>query len=350
MNVVGRGRFELLTLREVDPAEMGPIEPGSVIATWTRGMTFTDPTGRIECDGDASILATRSADLIERAAGQKIILDITPTSQPTLASAGEIPITQRRDLRRAEIIGPAPGKTVSEIEIRRYSFLNDTIAASDAAADITPGNGLRRRLVELFYLSGPQIIASDIGVSETLSVPAAGEAVIVDRRDPTNTTAVPSISASGIADTREFRGTSRFAWQGSALFTRATGVLDLRSGIDVMYKPQGDEPITRMTCNDLLATLSTDVPQSGSSSGDATLRSVEALGGVLVKRESSELIAGRVFFDALAQTMLASSPENGLVTMNNTRRPPPVQAGKLLWNLRNDRIDLIEAAPIVAPR
>ena len=64
----------------------------------------------------------------------------------------------------------------------------------------------------------------------------------------------------------------------------------------------------------------------------------------------SKVLADR--FDYDAQTGIAEArAENGnRVTLYDDRKPTPLIAKRLMWDLARDRVEIAEPAPIAAPR
>lgn len=315
-----------------------------ITATWTKSLTFDNASGLIETDGDSTVIAESTLST-QTARSSRLLLHLTPAGEtPTpatqTASADSMSLsasgTGDRRLLKAEALGAVlekEGAANATIEVRRYS---------------PPATGATERILDqVMYIEGPRIIADD--VAGTVSVPAAGRAIVRDQRTAPATTTEPTLAnttapASPLPSTT--RGTSRFTWAESMLFTRSSGLLSMKKDVELVHLPLGSEQAIRLVAMQLDAWF--NIHTSGSSN-TADLTRAEAIGAVYAEFAQQKLLADRFNYDALNSTAEASADPGNRVTLYDEKKGPVV-ARKLFWDLKNDRIEITEPAPLTTIR
>ncbi len=368
--VFGPGRFEMDRREDADSSSAGR----TAVATWTKSMSYDDATGRLDCSGDAHVESWDGGLAVDTMVAERVYVDLATPAKTDHAAGDD------RRVKRIEAVGSVleeEGGVNAHVESRRYEVGAAGSANGTGETPVPQDGGDRsaetKRLVQLFYLEGPRIIADD--ETGTVSVPAAGRAVIVDRRDEAElerlestdgrARGTQSVLAAGGSDagagsnaSRGPSGTSKFVWAGSALFARGTGVLDLQDEVELINKPLGDEPAVRLTCSRLRATIvdaktGIGADAENGSAGDghaASLRSVEALGSIYTQQGGTSLTADRLFYDAPTDIIIAEATGDNRVSMSNAKQPTPIVARRLRWNLRTDEVKVFEPAGISMPR
>jgi hypothetical protein len=190
-------------------------------------------------------------------------------------------------------------------------------------------------------------------VKGTITVPAAGRAIVRDQRasaaakspTPTNT---PESASTSMPTTS--RGTTRFVWGESMEFTRSTGILTMRKDVELTHLPLGATQVLHLVAMQLDATFNIhnkagepDKPES------ADLVKAEAIGAVYAESGTQKLLADRFIYNALTSTAEAFATDGNRVTLYDDKKGPVV-ARKLFWDLKNDRIEVTEPAPITTIR
>jgi hypothetical protein len=317
-----------------------------VTADWQTSMTFDDAAGILECRGDTRVVKDEPLTL-DTVRGERIRIELS-----TEADSGNA-------VAEASTDGPsaAPATTLSaDLGDRRvlratvFGSIEDradgkhaTVESRGYAPPAAPGT--QRTLETVSYIESARLIADD--VKGTIETPVAGRAIVFDQRSPDasseNDQQAPSQGITAVSGSP--RGTSSFRWESSMVFTRSTGLLDLFEKIEVVHKPLDERPLTRMTSDRLHAKL--DLASVG---GGGRLISAEAIGSVYAESASQRLVGERVMYDAQQGTALATAAEGGTVTLFDDRRASPFTARQLKWDLVRDQVEIIEPAPIVAPR
>lgn len=332
----------------LDAPESGRLPEGVTVmrATWSRSMSFTDRTGRIECHGDATVTAT-SHDGGQVARSQRLFIDITPraagnhaTGAPlaagehgaaapapgTLAGAfgADDPRTDDRKLLRIESIGSIlerDGGQPASVKSWKFAPL--------------PGPDGQREYEQVLYLEGPKIIVDE--TAGTTTIPDAGRGVTLDRAGGTSG-AAPTDGPAAIGS--HAPGRSQFTWGGSMEFNRLTGRLRMQRDVELRHLPLDSNELIRMVCADLTAEFDM---HSGHS---AQLRNAEARGAVYAESGPRRLTADVFSYDAATGVADARSLTDVPVSMQDDRQPAPMLARSLRWNTRTDRVEITEPMPV----
>ena len=180
------------------------------------------------------------------------------------------------------------------------------------------------------------------------AVPSAGRALFYDQR----TDAEAAKPSSNGAVTGEARGTTRFDWKGSMVFTRKTGVVDLLDGVEMVHKPLDNQPFARLTCTKLAAKLGTSETRTENPSvKPGRLISADAEGNVYIESgDRKKIVAETATYDALRSIIEARSTGINLVTMFDEKAAAPLVARRMRWDLGADRIEIAEPAPTTIPK
>ncbi len=316
-----------------------------VTANWMNSMTFDDAAGILECRGDATVVKSEPLSL-DTVRAERIRVDLTtdaaagnavaevPTGGPSAASASALQadVGDRRVIRATafgSIQDRADGKPAT-VESRAYAP--------------PPQPGASRALETISYLESAQIVAND--QKGTIETPVAGRAVVFDQRSPDATSQDDQRGPSDGLVAGSPRGTSSFRWEGSMVFTRESGMLDLLERIEVVHKPLDGRPLTRMTSDRLQAKLDL----LGGGSGGGRLVYAEAIGSVYAESGPQRLVGDRVMYDARMGTAVATAAQSNSVTLYDDRRAAPFTARRLKWDLVRDQVEILEPATVVAPR
>ncbi len=332
-------------------APVDPSETDTFGVTWKTSMFFDDAAkdgsenGTIECDGDA--VATASGPYaLDVLKSHRIHVTLGPRQdrQTRNAATGETEsvIIGERQVLRAEAIGASyereDGKNAT-IESRRYAPASGATASASTAHP-------PRELDQIVYLEGPRIIADE--VAGNVQVPSAGRALFYDQR----TDAEAARPSSNSAVTGQARGTTRFDWKGSMVFTRKTGVVDLLDGVEMVHKPLDNQPFARLTCTKLAAKIGTSETRTENPSvKPGRLISADAEGNVYIESgDRKKIVAENATYDALRSIIEARSTGINLVTMFDEKAAAPLVARRMRWDLGADRIEIAEPAPTTIPK
>ncbi len=371
MQVIGQGTFEhtqaggspqLVSAGE-DPATLGGKgDPTKVTATWKRGMLFNNSAGTIDCIGETVVTAASNLRT-QTMRSDKLQLWLTPApaasessaASPTAqgaaaptgttlaantpARAGENPSpapvdTGDRKLLRAKAIGASverEGAPHATVEVRRYAP--------------PPAAGSERVLEQVLYVEGPTIEAND--EAGTISVPSAGRAIVRDQRAAGNSVVLANSSGLPVSASGGAKGTSRFTWAESMEFVRSTGTLTMKKDVELVHLPLGSQVVTRLVAMKMDAKF--NMQGGANNPRSAELVSADATGAVYAESGTQRLMCDTFAYDALRGTAEASAQAGNKVTLFDEKKPPLV-AKRLFWDLVKDRVEIMEPAPITAPR
>jgi lipopolysaccharide export system protein LptA len=366
--VTGPGNFSHEQARRKGPRGDSPGDEGlgdpdmlRAEASWTVGMRFNDVTGSLECEGDVVAMTDPSGMRVDLVRGHRVRLDLTPGgpqgkgSIETIGAAPARSSEPERRLLRAEVFGHSfdqQGGAPAVVESRQFT----------PGAD--PSGDGARTLERLLYIEGDHIIA-DAQV-DTLNVPGPGKARIIDMRSPEGE-AKPVLASqpADLAAVGRTVGASQFVWDGSLLFERRTGVLDLQRFVRVVHQPLNDPTVVKLEAERLTATLRSrrgadgQAPPAAGLTGKGSAELVKVNANDAVYLESSIpdkpgtrrlLICDRLNYNADARTAEAFAADNNRLQLFDETKGTSVAAERLFWDIATDRSEIIKPTPITAPR
>ncbi len=337
IEVLGPGTFDHdLALAQDQNAVQGQL--GHVNARWNESMRFDDTLGTLNCSGGVRVISTPDALTRDTINADKITINLTPMPSADPVAGGSTP---QRQLISARASGRAlPGKAPepASIESRSYSPINPEIATG------------------VLYLEGGQIRADNL--KQTLEIPGAGTLLVLDRPEenqaPETDQPAPqadrSLSGSGL---------TRFNWQSRMLLERAVGKGTFNGNVKVDHKSLKSNKVATLTTDTLIArfdaasqpaqdsTPAVQNPADTSLVGSSNaLQSATAQGNVRFLFEGRELLCENAEYDAIADSLFASSVGNSLVTLYNNTGAAPVSARTIRWDLTNDRTVINAPSPV----
>lgn len=342
VEVFGAGTF---THR--DPAAPKEVPP-LVDVTWSRQMFFSDTAGRLECYGDA-VARHRPDDVTtDSLESEQVFVDITPRdanvrSEVSFASRDEV-----RDVLRVRAVSAAlagTGEKQAVVQTMRER----------------QGQGGEREIERLMMLEGPEIVADN--VAATLRVDHPGRLLVADFEMEEPGEAPEGESRQGEddgadgaeqEDPTDVKGSALFNWGGTLVADRRAGTIEMTGRVDMRHSRARDGLFTTLLCDTLTASVveSAIAPADGREPArtEVALKTVTALGAVKLESGTRQLLGTRVDYDAVEGTAEATAAEGDVVTFFDSRRPAPVTARRLWWDLVNDRIEIREPGPVVGPK
>ncbi|MBL0870275.1 MAG: hypothetical protein IBJ18_06850 [Phycisphaerales bacterium] len=354
LTVVGPGRLIFRRGENVPSLSGEARQPAELIAGWSTSMTISDKLGTGECVGDVICSWSSSPGQNERLWAQRLDLNFTQSDESTGAVGPDGKPEMRRRLLKAVAVG---GSERARVESVRFSAAKPSEQASES---------LGRRLV---YLEGERIVVSE--TAGTLEVPGAGR-LLVDERSTRQSNDAGSASSPrastpgvvpGISQGSTIAGSSLFSWSGSLLLTRATGEAEIVGAARLIHRPESsskDSPTGILTLDaDRLSAKVRLSPVAGATdqlAGDAEFLSASALGNVVAQgADQKRVLAEKLTYDARSRTLEAAGDAagnalGGRVALVDPTKPNPVAAGKIIWNLATDRIEVVNPMPISTPR
>jgi hypothetical protein len=354
--VHGAGRIDAEPPGQSGSAASAASAPsgGTVAVTWASSLIFNDRTGSADVRGTVRavfVADPQARDVIE---GDRVQLTFTPAATGAAAAAapaGAMPVASagpERRLLRAEVTGRSveeTGGAMATVDSRRF--------APPPEVGETP-------LQRLVYLQSDRIVA-DL-VNQTITTPGAGR-LLVDERSGRRFAAVPVqpsapraqqdglFNSSGSAD-----GTTLMNWSQSLTFSRTQGELDMQGGVRLIHRPAGGGPVVTMLCNRGRAFIrertSDSAAATAPAAASAQLLRASAEGDVQVSTpDGKRMIADTLTYDPLAGSVTAQAggPTLPRATFEDPAKPPPVAAEKLVWFLRDGRVEVTNPAPVVVP-
>jgi lipopolysaccharide export system protein LptA len=311
-------------------------DPGKAVVTarWSESMVYNDTSGNLDAVGDVYAVSTPDDLRRDEIEAWRVKLTLRPRSEGAQPGASSV--------LRAEAIGSMldhEGGTTAKVTSERF-----------VAEPAAPG-GRRREQVQ--YVEGPRVLADD--EKGTADVPGAGKLIYVDNAADRG----PDSNGQSALARGDARGDTLFTWSGSLHMDRATGKADMHQGVRMTHRSLTDRLITNVDCDHLTAVgagkgIGTSAPDS-----KASFQSATATGAVYVtqgpeddgsRKPRKELVADRVDYDAVKQTLEAAAAKEGLVSYLDPARGAPMSAKALSWDLASGRIELHNVSAVVAPK
>lgn len=363
-----RGRLEVFgpgEFRQEHAAPDGAAAPSAALqqapgaaeplarATWKTEMVFDDETGSLECFG--GVVARHNpepgtTEVIE-AERVKVALTARGAAGPDALSLRDT--KAERQVLSVHAVGGSmliPGGRPAVVQ---------TLREGEPAE---PGGP--RPILRLLRLEAPEVFADN--TLGTVRVDHAGRLVLADFSpvDPTR----PGESA-GAEQPSDVRGSALFEWGLGLVVDRAQGTIKMHQNVTMVHQRAADGRRTNLLCQDLIASVMEEPaepapaapgsapgadPLPGGATGLADLRfslnRVLATGSVHLISGTRELVARQVDYDAATGTADATAAPNDVVTYFDTESPTPITATRLWWDLTNNRIEVRNPGPVVAPR
>lgn len=326
IRVDGAGTFDHDIVAEGAPTG------GHLNVRWKDSMRFDDAIGSIKCEGDVVAVSTPDAYTIDTVKADRLEIDLTPATgtdvlnQPSQTTQVNGP---QRELFQARAYGRAvPGAEdiPASVESRSFDPANPEVA------------------VGVMFLQGSQLIADNR--AQTLNVPASGMMILMDRspdqpggQSPESASVMPNTSGPGL---------TRMTWLGSMTLDRANGSAQVVNEVNIRHKSLTTGRVSQLGCDQLTAEFT---PQTASVSTAApiTMHNANASGRVRFTDLNRTLLSDHAIYNAHEETLFAYADGNRLVTLRDSTEPTPVSARTLLWDLRQDLIEIDAPSPVRAP-
>jgi lipopolysaccharide export system protein LptA len=343
--VVGPGSF-------VNGPDKRSPEGPRISAAWTREMRFSDTEGVLEASGAVTAEIALDPMSLDKVAAGRLRLDLTPgraasesdQSEPNLPAGPDSIAADAQVQDRTLIRARAEGE-VREVSGGANASVESWRYAPDAAA---PGG---RRPDRVMFLEGPLIVASQ--TEGFLDVEGQGRLLVVDRRYFESAAPAPESNQGGLGArmTEGSVGGSLFSWSGSMHLERQAGTIRFLERVRLNHKPQRDASLMELECEDLMAQIRQPAGKGAQPSAvDGELESVDARGAVWGRSTTRELIADRLYYDAVAGRAEATAADGNRVSMFDRARATTMTAGKFLWDLTRDSIEVVDPGTVTTPR
>lgn len=289
--------------------------------TWADHLDYDDSTGVGRCDGATVAVLTKpgvSRDIL-RADSAEIRLSTTgDTSTRTLDTAVATGTADRP--AHAESKRYAPGGTVVDQAM--------VVEGARIAIDQTRG---------------------------VFEVPTAGKLLLADHREQAPATPTDSTTPALTLGPSSSRGDTLVSWAGAMRYERADGRIHATDAVRTIHAV--DQETMQLECDDLLAFVTTQASEvNGAMVQPGHLKSALATGRAWLRMMRSdgsqkrEMAAGQVAYDASTAVARADESIGGPVTISDATTGSPVKARKVMWDLRNDRVEADGVQQFAAPK
>jgi hypothetical protein len=250
----------------------------------------------------------------------------------TISDDGVGEVDARDVIRSVTLFGAsheAAGDELVTIESRRYT------------PDPTKESGVR--LEGLLYLES-DLVEADVA-TDTLSVPQQGKLLIENRSANLDESEMDPDSTPF-----DGQGTTLFTWAGDMELRRGDSRAILRDRVQLRHLPPGSAAYTELECE--LLDASVDLPGSPGTIGleRTQLRTATASGAVYARRDTKQLIADRLVYDAARGIAEATASLGNAVTMFDASHPTPLTGSLLRWDVVRDRVEWRDGGGVTVPR
>lgn len=323
VEVVGPGTFDH-DIALVENPNAQPGQSGHIRASWVDSMRFDDTLGTINCTGKVKVISTPDALTRDTLSADRMTINLTPMPSADPVAGSKAPQRQLLSARASGRAEPGKAPEPASIESRTYSAVDP------------------ERATGVLYLEGAQISADN--QKQTLEVPGAGTLLILDRPEQDDSTATQPTDRS-----LDGSGLTRFTWTSKLLLERAIGKGTFTGGVVVDHKSLNNNKLAKLSTDTLIARFATnnESPETDPllTTGN-TLQSATAQGHVRFVFEGRELLSDNAQYDAIEDSLFASSLDNSLVTLYDNTQPAPISARTISWDLKNDQFKMNAPSPI----
>ena len=131
-------------------------------------------------------------------------------------------------------------------------------------------------------------------------------------------------------------------------FVRSTGTLTMKKDVKLEHWPLGSAVVTTLVAMKMDAKF--NMQGGANNPRSAELVSADATGAVFAESGTQRLLCDTFAYDALHGTAEAAAQAGNKVTLFDDKKASQLVARKLFWDLVKDRVEIMEPAPITAPR
>lgn len=334
IKIDGPGSFET--------AGDGTSGPLGARVVWTGSMRYSDRIGVLDTLGGVNAVSLTDATTIDRVTADRVQAQVEHRIIPgePAVDAQSLPT---RDRRVTEVVSmtalnvPGSGSPPAHVESKTY----DGPVSLASTAD--------RRMVQTRSLDGDTIIARP--KDGTLDVPGAGRILMFDRRDQSADSPEPGDQSNALASAaNSFRGAALFEWRDKMAFSRTSGIIDLFGGAKITHDRPADHSLIYVESDRVTAKMSgLDAPKPSK----IELIEADATGNVFARfktaKSERELNAFRAIYRREKGTLNLLAGEGGEVSLFDKATATPVKAAELVWDLNQDRVEIVKPSPITAP-
>lgn len=315
------------------PGEGSPEPPatdhaaiGSIHVQWADQLTFEEQAGRLTFEGAVAADSEPTARETDRITGNWMQIELTdpiPSISPTGAEDKAV-----RRLRKMTMLG---GRD-EPAQVHAQRFADDDRTQRELLLAVASEIIEYTEATELFQASGDGWMLVVDSRPKEASEPS-GE------RDPSNA----AVQFSGPGETE-------FSWTGNLSLQGGPGLLTISDEV-VMRHRADDEPVIRVDCDTMTATLKSHDPVAAldlSKSQGMELTSAVADGAVYIRREDRRIWADHLTYDRAKLLATVEAHDDNYVVMESDSTGGAVQAQRILWDFFSNGITL-EGARVDGP-
>ncbi|MBI1367672.1 MAG: hypothetical protein GC162_03365 [Planctomycetes bacterium] len=312
----GAGKFIYTEADETDPATK-QLTPGKrVKVTWTELMRFVDEANTIAVNGSVVAETEESPTEFNRMTADHVTLDLINTSSlkvgPKDKSADAGPLDERR--------------------LRQMTARDNVVILATRWSDAQ-----REHVDTRLRLAGPILEFEDLRKITTITGP--GTMLLEDYREkkdkPTDLKAAPM---SG-------RGQTAFQWTQKLVLNETDKSMTIEGAVLMRHKSPGSDNVLELQADRLVANMREvrNIKPTQMPVEKMGVDHIAADGGVQVRDNTRVASCDHLYYDGDSETVALAAEADRWVTITKLDDPKPLRARKVLWNLKTDRVEIIEA-------
>lgn len=321
----GLGEFHYIDQPDPNSKQL----PRRVDVTWERLLRFAETTDTIKMLGDVKMAVTETPrevntlnaddvtiELVDRELMDKIRAK-TQDKKPTLFS-GEGQSSSKRILRKLT------AKEKVNLTAQRWK--------DDA----------RTHTETRFVLRGNNLVFDDALQRATVTGP--GNLQIEDYRDSKSSSS--SSSKAGEKKIMSGKGASLFEWTGDMLMDASKQKININGNVIMTHQPLKDQKTIILEANRLEADFKDKAKIAVNRMSQVESFEMEHIlveGDVEIRQDNRIITAPvRAYYSGEKQTILLQGTDDQPVTVIILNQPKPLRAKYILWNLQQDRFEVIQ--------
>jgi len=294
------------------PGEFISIRPGKnadaatrkLNVRWTRTMVYDDAANTLDVQGHVDVEHSDHANEMNKLTASSLEIKLIKTDE---AGADD----ERKLLR--------------SLTARKDVVLLSTRRRTAERQDV------ERRL----RMSGPTLTFDN--ATERAEVVGPGSLLVEDYTPHKQDKRIGKVKVSG-------RGATLFTWIGRLVMDgRQTDIVFERK-VNMTHRPVGTKDLIEMQSDRLTANMKglTGLEAMSTSEVESMrIDHIEAIGAVQVRDAQRLVSAHRLYYSGENQTALLEAKGDRAVQIVKIDEPRPVKAGKIMWDLQRDRIEVL---------
>lgn len=314
----GAGKFIYTEPDDLDAQGRIARRGQRVKVAWTRQMRFVDDANTIHVIGDVEAEAEESPTQINKLSAGHITLELINTAAAKLESP------KKKD---------TGGSQFDQRQLQHLTARDEVVVLSTRWQDPE-----RKNVATRFRLAGPMLDFEDL--RKIVTITGAGTMLIEDYRpDPKKQR--QDLAAAPVSG----RGVTAFSWSQSLSLNETAKSMTIQGQVLMRHRPPDSQSVLELQAAKLVADMKElqDVKPIRMPVEHMDIDHIEASGGVLVRDAMRVVSCDNLYFDGDKQTVILTAAPDRWVTVTRLDQAKPLRAKRIEWNLKTDRIEILDA-------